>query len=622
MGQTNDIIPNFGWPIPYPLKVILMNNILSKLVIGILISVLLPGLTQAQISSGGLPQSMISSLAAREYVPVLEYTAQKPSDEALASRMNPQPYKAGVLVPADVSFPVSGLLNRMPDGSAIWRTRIAIPGARAVILYYDRFFLPYGVRLFLTNENGKQILGAYTGENNTEGNRFATQEVQGDVVYVELNIDKGVSLEDIQLHINRAASMFTAAGYLDPYSNSGSETIALRPSADFAAGSSSVCEINAICPDGRQYEHQRKATMRIIMPLNDNYVGFCTGTLVNNTNVDCTPYVLTASHCEGSNSKQDTTFDQWLFYFNFETPDCEGKQTAPNGHTVSGATFVSRADYDSTRSAIIGDFLLLKLKSNIPGRFNVSFAGWNISENLASGQRYTTFHHPAGDAKKISVAYALSPGGSFNQQSVRNTHWALRYAVGGTEGGSSGSALLDPDGRVVGTLSGGGNEQGCIADTNSAGKQAIFGTDALYSKISRNWLYPEARGNASGQLKPWLDPRNTGALTTNAIKADNLCDPMSTYITNRDKNLERYINIYPNPSTDGIIYFQTNFPAATQLYISVYDITGVKKTGYMVDQTITGSYSIDLSSYAGGTYLISVDNGNGAVVTKKIVLLR
>ncbi len=59
-------------------------------------------------------------------------------------------------------------------------------------MYYDRFSLPEGVRLFLSNANGRQVLGAYTAANNDAASgRFANEPVEGSIVNMELNIDAG-----------------------------------------------------------------------------------------------------------------------------------------------------------------------------------------------------------------------------------------------------------------------------------------------------------------------------------------------------------------------------------------------------------------------------------------------
>ncbi|MBK8787944.1 MAG: hypothetical protein IPN43_15975 [Chitinophagaceae bacterium] len=84
-----------------------------------------------------------------------------------------------------------------------------------------------------------------------------------------------------------------------------------------------------------------------------------------------------------------------------------------------------------------------------------------------------------------------------------NSHWQANWVAtvtnhGITEGGSSGSPLFNSAGRIVGKLSGGPSSCGAVAaDKND-----------FYGKISYDWVTNGAA--ASQQLKPWLDPANTG----------------------------------------------------------------------------------------------------------------
>lgn len=582
---------------------------------------------QAQISTGGLPLSMTSGETAisNQYYTPLYYKSPDLTkimqEDAQASLSDPKPYRAGVLVNTDISFPQSGSMVTLSDGKKVWRAQINMGDVPALLFYYDQFTLPRGVKYYITNANKKQILGAYTADNNSEDGLFATQEVQGGVVNLELDIDRNVKESDIKFHINKAAVMYRSVDHLQQFAGNEDNGVVMKPTGDPIAGYSSVCEINAKCPQGVSYPDQRKATMRIIIPVGGGYVGFCTGTLINNTNGDCTPYVLTATHCESTNSKLSSTFSQWMFFFNFEAPDCAGVGTAPNGHVMTGADFVARSDYDDNNPSITGDFMLLKLKNKVQDYYHVYFAGWNRGTNMPSNSTYINFHHPAGDMKKLAVGTNVSPNGTFNQNSVPATHWAIEFDQGGNEGGSSGSALFDVNGRIIGDLSGGPDIQACPADTNSKGDHANMGKYAYYSKISRNWEYPEGNGATNAQLKPWLDPNNTGVMTTNSLEATTTCSAPATGITNRNAALDNAISVYPNPVVNGTLRVRVNLDKSTDLNIAIYDITGARKATYQLKDVRTGEYAFDMNGYANGAYLISVSNGE-ATTAKKVMLNR
>lgn len=580
--------------------------------------------TYAQISKGGLPLSLTSNDVAVSNMaftpayfkaPDLEKLKQ---EDARVSRSKPGAYHAGVLAAVNLSFPASGTMVTLPDGRRVWRAQMNMGDVPSLLCYYDQFALPQGVKYYISNGNGKQILGAYTADNNNEDGLFATQEVQGGVVNFEMDIDPSVSVNDIKWHINQVGVMYHASADLKTFAGNDDGGTAAKPTLDPLAGSSSVCEINAICPAGQNYPQQRKATMRIVIPVGGGYVGFCTGTLINTTAGDCTPYVLTATHCDENNSKTDLAFSQWVFYFNFESPDCAGTGVAPNTQTMVGAKFMARADYNASSPSILGDFLLLKLNNKVPVAYGAYFAGWNRATTLPSGSTYINFHHPAGDMKKLAVASNISPNGTFNQWSTQGTHWSVYFNTGGNEGGSSGSALFDVNGRIVGDLSGGSDDQSCQADTNSNGEQAILGRDAVYSKISRNWEYPEGNGAQNAQLKPWLDPTNTGAITTNTIAAAATCSSAVTGISNRNNELDNSISIYPNPVVNGTLRMRANLAKATDLDISIYDVNGARKGVYKVS-ALSGEYTFNLSGYANGAYLVSISNGTATTSRKVIV---
>jgi hypothetical protein len=584
-------------------------------------------MSRAQISTGGLPLSLVSPEAANadQYFTPVSYQApdlqQVMLEDAKASRTDPKPYRAGILIHTDFTFPQSGTFTTLSDGKKMWRGQINIANAPALLFYYDQFHLPHGVKLFITNANKKQIVGAFTENNNAEDGRFASQEVQGGVVNFELDIDQNVNIENIKLHVNKAGYMYRSVEHLQQFAGNEDGGTAAKPTADPFAGYSSVCEVNAICPAGQSYPEQRKATVRIIMPMGNNYVGFCTGTLINNTKGDCTPYVLTATHCEATNSKINDTFSDWMFFFNFEAPDCAGNTVAPNGTYMTGADFVSRANYNENNPSIIGDFLLLKLKSKVPASYGAYFAGWNRSATVPANATYINFHHPSGDMKKLAITNSISPNGTFNQWSTQGTHWAVNFTTGGNEGGSSGSALFDANGRIIGDLSGGSDNQGCAVDTNAHGDPATLGKDAVYSKISRNWEYPEGNGVANAQLKPWLDPLNTGFMTTNSLSASGTCNSPTTGITNTNAELDNAVTVYPNPVINGTLRLRVNMDKATDLAVSIYDITGARKAVYNLKQVRSGEYTFDMGSYANGTYMISISNGE-ATTSKKVMLTR
>ena len=159
-------------------------------------------------------------------------------------------------------------------------------------------------------------------------------------------------------------------------------------------GASFDCHRNINCDEGESLVDVKRSVMRIRMVAEEG-VALCTGTLLNNTSGDRTPYVLTAFHClrppEGTITP---LFDMWFFDFNYESFSCANPEEEPFPFQIQGAERV--AEWEDT------DMMLLRITTDIPMEANVHYAGWNRElDHLPD----TTFliHHPVGDIKKLSL---------------------------------------------------------------------------------------------------------------------------------------------------------------------------------------------------------------------------
>lgn len=80
-------------------------------------------------------------------------------------------------------------------------------------------------------------------------------------------------------------------------------------------------------------------------------------------------------------------------------------------------------------------------------------AGWDVSGKSPSN--VFCIHHPSGDAKKISIYNGTCRPTSWLEY-PKQYHWEVpQWTHGVTEPGSSGAALFDSKGLVVGHLHGG-----------------------------------------------------------------------------------------------------------------------------------------------------------------------
>ena len=161
-----------------------------------------------------------------------------------------------------------------------------------------------------------------------------------------------------------------------------------------------------------------------------------------NENVPIIPYFLTANHCGMSSTVND--YNKWVFYFNFECPDCIC-QTVPGSRTISGSTKIAAGTDDPSTGS---DFKLLRLNTKVPKDYQPYYSGWS-GENSGSSNG-VGIHHPKGDVKKISTytSALTSSNWSGSGSDPGEKYWRVVWSAtasghGVTEKGSSGSPIFD-----------------------------------------------------------------------------------------------------------------------------------------------------------------------------------
>jgi len=429
----------------------------------------------AQISQGGTPPSFKYNLSADvdrvELTPLsykqIEYENSKyPKDGRV-------PF-IGYTIATDLSTENAGTWTELPEGGRVWRLQIKAPSALALVVNYDNFYIPYGGKLFLYNEDKTQVIGAFTYENNDDSKTFATQPIYGDIVCLEYYEPERV-ISKPSIHIHEIGYMYRG--------------FALHKNPSWTEPSES-CEVNINCsPVGDNWQDEKKGVCRILVKIGSQY-GYCSGSLINNTNQDCTPYLLSAYHCYEGASASDLNY--WQFDFNYEASGCTTPTTEPSKNTMTGCTLKA---YGSISGG--SDFLLLQLKQSVPTNYNPYMNGWDRTNTAPSNG--VCIHHPAGSIKKISTYNSATT--STYTGAASSAHWRVVWTQnangwGVTEGGSSGSPLFNSAGNIVGTLTGGSSN--CYAQTSPD----------YYGKMYYHW---DMNGStSSSRLKDWLDPTNSG----------------------------------------------------------------------------------------------------------------
>ncbi len=407
------------------------------------------------LKSGGISEIVMPSVINRDLK--LYYEEQQKH----APRLKPFQFAHGFEV--NLSPGNAGAWIRGVNGFDVWRIKIKSVGAYSLNLILDDFLLPEGARLFLFNEDEKYILGAFTSENNNKWGKFAISPLPGDELTVQYEVPAGQNTSD-GFVISRVNHDYVDLLKYDER----------KPIGETAG----LCNVDVNCDIAERWHDARDAVCRIIV----NGKEVCSGTLMNSTADKKRPFVLSAAHCYDRPEYAATS----LFTFNYESPYCAPLEGDPS-NSISGAEM--KAFSDSL------DFSLVEMSSIPPPNFRPYFAGWDRSGNLPDTS--LSIHHPKGHIKKFAMDYNPPVISSFSSDYTRYGFLrVIRWDEGVTEDGSSGGALFETSGKVIGTLTGG--LASCFNPEND-----------YFARLDMAWEYAS---DSSLQLRYWLDPLKTGKL--------------------------------------------------------------------------------------------------------------
>lgn len=418
-----------------------------------------PVLLNAQVSKPGLPPSFDPDA---RFSPVYFEPMPRPDLERL--RLEDQlidsiadiPWRFGENIPVGLNPQSSGSWEILEDGGRVWRLGLKSPGALSINLTFDRYLLPPGAELYVYTPDRSVVIGAFTDYNNQSDGYFATTLLPGDAVVLEYFEPYGVAFPgELNLEI-------LTHGYRSVLSG------------EKIFGRSGWCNLNVACPKAEGWEDPISAVVLVLIGGNS----LCSGALINNTENDGRPFMLTANHCFFNPANM-------VVWFNYQSETCENPLLPPPHDAMSGA--VTRARYAPS------DMWLVELNQPVPVAYRPYFAGWNRTLEPELDETVVSIHHPRGDIKKFSyaeggaqaAAYLGSPGSGEN-------YWYVVWSGGTTtEPGSSGSPLFDAQGRIIGQLHGG---------------YAACGNTLpdWYARLGVSWT---GGGTESTSLQHWLDPR-------------------------------------------------------------------------------------------------------------------
>lgn len=417
-------------------------------------------LSFAQISQGGLPYSFLIQSNLRSETIDVKLILPKVDKNKLKAKLDSiknleckscrgDYYGTGIDIDLDVKK--NGKIIDSTTERKTWLLKICSEEAYGMQFYFDKYKLPKGSKLFFYNEKRDFVLGAFTEQNNMENLRFGTQPMPGSCIYIEYS-ELNNTNEVAMLHAYKAVHVFE------------------RAVVDYL-GVSQNCEIDINCTEGANYKDIAKSVAAIYYyNYFNNLAAHCTGTLINTTGTVRKPYLITARHCTTSHiqSENENLYDygnqkwnesNWVFLFNYQSPGCNDLNQLPwasSTQSVFGANEVIIGDEQDS------DYALIEVSRRPELSYDVKYLGWDRTGNIPAS--VVGIHHPAGDVKKISFSNNIAKWHQeyFDREwhdadlNSKKNVWKVSWYKGITEGGSSGSALIDASSKkIIGVFSNG-----------------------------------------------------------------------------------------------------------------------------------------------------------------------
>jgi hypothetical protein len=375
--------------------------------------------------------------------------------------------------------------TKLDDGRQVAAVSVQSPDAKALRLGLRVEQLPPGTQLRLYAPGSDQTVEIAGTEVTRALQRNIDAGATGDAAYTYWlpTVDGATAALEVTL----AANMDPALLKVSLPQVSHAKVLPTEAAMELEASGS--CNVNVMCSSGVSDQMHAVALMDFV-DSGDEYV--CTGSLLNNSAADKTPYFLSANHCISTQTVATTLETYW----NYRTASCSGTSIDSTFSRVVGGATLLYASSDTDTS-------FLRLTGTPPS--NAVFAGWDATNVAAVGNSVYTIHHPSGDVQKISKGNVASHQtcwsageniGCTDATSSTGTFYETSFTSGVTEGGSSGGPLYSSDGKVIGQLYG-----GSASCSYRSGSEVYGRFDVAYKAALSKWLGTTS-STTTGTLMP------------------------------------------------------------------------------------------------------------------------
>ncbi len=499
-------------------------------------------------------------------------------EDSINDRDKSLPWRYGIKRSLKIDVHKDGTVTYLDNGDKLWRIAISSPNAVNLSINFDDFYVPSGAKLFLYNDDKTDVLLPLTTNQNRNNQQLGSWFINGDKIWLEYYEPSSVN-EEVLLNISsiiHGYRMGKVERYMDGIRG-------LNDSGD--------CNYDVNCSIGEDFDSQKDILKKAVALLNLGNGYLCSAVLINNTNKDKTPYLLTGNHCLDNS---DPAF--WSVRFNWMSPSPICGEDQPSTDLQTNFT-ISGAELKAANN--ISDFALVELYNEVPSSWDVAFAGWDITDELPLYG--IGIHHPNGDIMKI----CRDNSGAIHETANGTEVWLIGGAsvgegkgweIGTTESGSSGSPLFNQNGKIIGQLYAGNSSCDGLENNNEYD---------IYGRLAVSW---DTGSTPDKRLKEWLDPNETGQTQLETIQ--NLLNVPDFDITGE-------LKIFPNPASETITVMNSRYP---NLSYHFYSVTGQQISQGSVSSTMN---TISVAQAAEGMYFLQLtDLDSNSSITKKIVVSR
>jgi hypothetical protein len=338
------------------------------------------------------------------------------------------PQRVGLVLPLPEGILARPDWRATPEGGLVWAVELhaAAAGATAMRVQLRGWFAEDDLELRVYEPDRGLAFGPYSAPRLDENGEWWTTIIFGEAIGLEFHVPAGWgAAEDggvgVEPRVPQAVAVAVHTAEL----------------GGLAAGLE--CSHNDVTCSPEWELHAAAVCRYSFISGGESFV--CTGALLNRNPSDFSPLLLTADHCISTQAEANSVSAVWFF----QTDACNGAPPDLNDLPRSDGTLLLKRRANS-------DMSFLGLLEPPAG---TTWLGWNAGGWTLQSDA-VGIHHPAGTFQRISegdVTVAL-----YVVYGQNNAHvWRVHWDSGSTEGGSSGSPVLDTSGNVRGQLKGGPN---------------------------------------------------------------------------------------------------------------------------------------------------------------------